>query len=141
MVLSVSDVEYVIDEESNYWLEVNGEGVFAVDMSLSEVVTDQSNSYVLVRVPFPVLSDVKISSSKPLLLTKEGLVDGNNSEGTKQAMEMLDEGYENLETYMGTSRYFYETAKSNAESVIAALVKECNPDIPDLNVLVEFFDS
>lgn len=143
-VLEVSDIEYVIREQDNdkgdIWLEYEGKGVYTIDMSLSEVITDNERSAVLVRVPSPTLTHVKKIKSTSLLYENKSFRNYSIKEGTDQAKEMESEGFEQVRTYMKTNSKFYESAENSAESLLTTLVKECNPDIPDLNVIIEFYD-
>lgn len=143
-VLKVSDVEYVVRKQDNdkgdIWLEYEGEGVYTIDMSLSEVITDNERSAVLIRVPYPTLTHVKKTKSTSLLYENKSFRNYSIKEGTNLAKEMESEGFEQVRTYMKTNPNFCESAKSSAESLLTTLVKECNPDIPDLNVIVDFYD-
>ena len=140
-VLSASDVEYVISStQSNVWFEVTGEGVYTVDLSMSEVVADNERNYVLVRVPSPTLSHVTTTNRKTLLYENKSIRDYSIKDGAEKALEMEKEGYEKMKRYMKTTPLFYQTAEKNAESLITSFVKECNPDIPDLQVIIEFYD-
>ncbi len=143
-VLSVSDVEYIVSEKEydkgDIWVEFKGEGVYTIDMSLCEVITDDERSAVLVRIPSPVLTHVRIKESNVLLYKDKSLRNYSIDDGADLAKEMESKGFEQLRTYMKTNPNFYESAKNSAESLLTTLVKECNPDIPDLNVIIEFYD-
>ena len=143
-VLSVSDVEYVIPDKkrdnADVWLKVEGEGVFTTDMDLSEFVVDQESGFVLVRLPAPVLSHVRITNRETLLYEDKSFRNYSNADGADRAREMEKRGLEQLRSYMKTNQNFYKCAQKNAEIFITSLVKECNPDLPDLKVMVEFFE-
>ena len=147
-VLTVSDSEFVIKEADDNdptisWLEVQGIGVFTVDLSACEFIADSERQYVLVRAPKPALTECKVSGTGKQFWKRTGFFTGNGSvaEGVRLSQNQLSEGQIKLEDSMKQNRGFYESAKSAAVDMIGSLVKKWNPSIPELQVEIEFFES
>ena len=147
-VLSVSDSEFVIknadkNDRTISWLEVQGTGVFTVDLAAGEFITDPARQYVLVRVPRPVLTECKVSGTgKQFLKRADFLIfNGSVAEGVQLSQNQLKEGRIKLEDAMKQDRRFYDESQKAAVSMIESLVKQWNPSVPDLQVEVEFIES
>lgn len=155
-VLTVSDSEFVIkDPDQNdptiSWLEVQGVGVFTVDLTACEFITDSERQYVFVRVPKPALTECKVSGTgkqfwkrKVLSFVDGKLIFGGNgsvASGVRLAQNQLNEGRIMLEDSMKQNRGFYEAAKTATIDMMGSLVRKWNPDIPNLQVDVEFFEN
>ena len=147
-VLSVSDSEFVIknadkNDRTISWLEVQGTGVFTVDLAAGEFITDPERQYVLVRVPRPVLTECKVSGTgKQFLKRADFLIfNGSVAEGVQLSQNQLKEGRIKLEDAMRQDRRFYDESQKAAVSMIESLVKQWNPSVPDLQVEVEFIES
>lgn len=144
-VLTVSDSEFVIENESDNdqkitsWLEVQGIGVFTVDLQAAEFITDAQRQYVLVRVWKPELTNCTISSTGDHFW-KNGIWNDSIKVGVELSREQMREGRQLVEDSIRRNRNFYDSALSAAESSIRSLVKSWNPDIPDLTVEIEFID-
>lgn len=155
-VLTVSDSEFIIKDSDESdptisWLEVQGMGVFTVDLTACEFIADSERQYVLVRAPQPTLTECKVSGtgkqfwSRKVLSVVDGRIvwggNGSVASGVRLAQNQLSEGRIILEDSMKQNRGFYEAAKAAAVDIITSLVEKWNPDIPDLQVEVEFFDN
>ena len=136
------------------WVEVQGEGVFTTDLSAAEFICDSPRQHVLVKAPVPILSEFRISDSRTLFLKKDKQFqfpfwfpfigkptfrNGSVQAGMNLAMDQRNEAYVQLEDSMKQNRYFHESAKDSAVRAIELLVKQWNPDLPDLQVDVEFY--
>lgn len=60
--------------------------------------------------------------------------------GVNAAQDDLKKAYDQLEEKMGSSQRYYSKAESSAEERIKSMVKNLNPEVPDLIVEVEFVD-
>lgn len=147
-VLQVSDVEYVIlDEEDNdqnitSWLEVPGNGVFTVDLTIAEYTVDAQRHYVHVRVPRPSLSEFSIDYGNiKQLFWNDDIFNGSVKAGEDLVREQVREGSLLLKQYMTSNRMIYESASDAAKRMIASLVEQFNPDVPNLIVEVDFIDE
>ena len=155
-VLKVSDIEYTIYEEKDgipvikwvkdavtgsvsSWIAVPGSGVFTVNLKAGEYIIDNDRRYVLVRVPEPEMTQFTIDYDKVDILevSDKGLIP-SAKRGEQHIKEQLEKAYLMIRQKMMSNQKFYESAQKSAENVIEALVKELNPDIPDLVVDVEF---
>lgn len=144
-VLEVTDVEYIIENEDDNndgisaWLEVPGKGFFTVDLQTSEFLVDEERREVVVRVNEPVLSDFTIDyqNVNELDFSNSG---GNDSisVGEDIARKQCREAYSELHTAFLSDQNYLESAKRSAENIITNLIKQLNPDIPDLSVIVEY---
>ncbi len=146
-VLEASDTEYVIsNKEDNAdritsWIEVQGTGVYTVDLSCGEFIVDSRHQYVKARVPRPVLSDFKVDyDKKNQLFFKDDIFDGSVKTGEDLMKNQIQEGAVRLKEYLASNRMIYENAVESAKKLIANLVKQFNPENPDLTVEVEFID-
>lgn len=144
-VLKVSDTEFVIEHPDEghgiiSWLEVQGVGVFTVDLMASEFITDFERQYVLVNIPNPVLTQCAVEKTGKQFWKNTSIFNGSVADGVKLSQEQLSEGRLRLEDSMKQSRRFYDAAKEAAESMVKARVKQWNPELPDLEVVVNFID-
>jgi peroxiredoxin len=140
-VLEVSDVEYIIEEENNAWLEVPGTGTYVVNLKAAEFVIDNERAHVLVRVPNPEITNIEIDMEnvKKLHYTN-GILNGNYEEGAKQAKEMYSQADALIKAELTSNQNFYISAQNAAKSNIEALVKKLNPNVENLTVDVEFYE-
>ncbi len=146
-VLEVSDVEYAIKDPGEgatkvaSWLEIPGKGVFTVDLSLAEFIVENERRYVKVRLPKPELTECTIDYDHVrTLFWKDSYRNYSYSEGEELAESQLNEGYVEIRNYINSNQKFYQSARTSAENMIKFLVKELNPDVPELVVEVEFID-
>lgn len=146
-VLKVADVEYIIQDgdKSNHgitsWLEVPGEGVFAVDLQASEFVVDSKHHYVLARIPSPILSECRVLYQDVVQLEfKNDMFNDNIKDGEELAQRQFKEAFAKMRTEFTSNPTYIEAACSAAETMVANLIKSFNPDIPDLVVEVDFID-
>lgn len=147
-VLSVSDVEYVIDDKNDNdynitsWLEVPGEGTFVVDMQEAEFIIDSQRNYVLVRVPYPELTNITIDySNVKQLLFDNDIFNESYKIGEEQAIKQLKEADLLIKKELFANQNFYVTAQDAAKTEIEYIVKKFNPDVEDILVDVEFFED
>lgn len=146
-VLRVSDVEFIIEDSGankdkiTSWLEVPGEGTYVVDLSLAEFIIDNERSYVLVRLPYPELTNITIdySNVKPLLFEKQGISNGDFKAGEALADKQLREADVMIKKEFASNERFYLNAQDAARSSIQFLIHQMNPDIDGLTIEVKFY--
>lgn len=146
-VLKVSDKEFVIedkgDNEGNVtsWLEVLGEGTFVVDLKAGEYIVDNERAHVLVRVPYPELTNIKIDHDnvQPRLFKGGTIRNGSYREGEDLARRQLSQAEALIRKEFVSNQNFYLNAQKAAISTIETLVKELNPEVENLVVKVEFY--
>lgn len=145
-VLRVSDTEYVIEKAENNaqniesWLKIDGTGIFTVDLSLGEFITDAEHQYVLARVPKPALTDIK-NDVPQLIFSRNDFWDESYDVGENLTREQIVKGEAMLRDKMTNNQFFRESADQAAKQFIASFIKRLNPDIPNLTVDVEFLNE
>ncbi len=141
-IMRVRSSAYVIDDgaEDVSWLKAVGEGVYTVDLTAGEYITDTPNRYVLVRVPSPELTDVTLVSTEQLHYRNNRLIgNGSVEAGEKLAMNQRARALTMLREDLRSNTTVTRSLNDAAQDLISALVRSLNPDIADLTVEVEFF--
>ncbi len=147
-VLKVSDVEFIIqnagenDEEVTAWIAVPGDGVFTVDMTMSEFLIDNIRHIVVARIPQPRLTSCKVESENIEIyeLKTGAITNGSYSQGVTLAEEHLKQGYDMIKNEFLSNQQYFLSAKQSAENLIIRMIKNLNSEIKDLYVEVEFVD-
>lgn len=146
-VLTVSGSEFVIknaDKTSKItsWLEVQGTGVFTIDLSMGEFIVDSERHHVLVRIPKPMLTECKLSGTGKQFW-KDGRIISNGSvaKGVRLSQAQMREGRLALEASMMQNRAFYNAAQEAAKRAVESLIQQWNPNVPDLCVRIEFIEN
>ena len=145
-MLKISDVEYSIvgssDNSNNItsWLEVPGQGTYVVNLQAAEFIVDDERSYVLVRVPYPELTNISIDyANVRKLFFKNDLFDDSYKVGEDLASQQLRSADSLIKKEFTSNQHFYLSAQKAAISTIQCLVKQLNPEVTDLTVDVEFY--
>lgn len=159
-VLKVSDVSYetpnpedqgwfadfvesivgILDADMVSWLEVPGSGVFTVNLQASEFIIDEERQYVLIRVPNPELAEFTIDyeNVELLLFEKGGAFKNSAKYGADLAVEQLQNAELTMMQNVNDNQTFHQKAKDATINMLVNLVKQLNPQLPDLVVEVEF---
>ena len=159
-VLRVSEVDYQIPEpddkgwfdsflsnmteglngEMISWLEVPGKGIFTVNLKVGEFIIDDEHQYVLIRIPNPTLTAFTIDyqNVELLLFDKGGAFKNSAKCGEDKAREQLANAELSIRGKIANNQEFYEQARVYTESMLENLVRQLNPQLPDLVVNVEF---
>ena len=145
-VLSVSDVEYIIEDSSDNdynitsWLEVPGHGTYTVDLQAAEFIVDNERQFVRVRVPYPELSNITIDySNVKKLFFRNDLLNDSFKAGEELGEKQTNAADLLIRKELASNQHFYLTAQNVAVTSIKCLVRRFNPGIPDLSVEVEFY--
>jgi hypothetical protein len=144
-VLKANDVEFIIQNRDRSfgnitaWLEVSGEGTFVVDLKAAEFIVDNARQYVLVRVPYPELTNITIIDAVERWF-KDDWSDGSYSQGIDLAIKQRNEASLRIQKSLMSNQYIYDNAKSVAKSTITNLVRQFNSEVLELTVAVEFMD-
>lgn len=145
-VLRVSDVEYVINDGNTNsdnittWLEVPGEGTFTVNLEGAEFIVDSENLYVMVRVPKPELTNLRVDyKNVQVLLFKNDFFNESYLVGENEAKQMVAEGEMLIRKELLSNQEYYKYAAASAERSIEYLIRQVNTDEPDLEIEVEFY--
>lgn len=124
------------------WLEGICIGTYEVDLKSSEIIVDNENKYVLVRLPSPSLKfishdfEVKYFNNGTKPLCK--VLDGSNQRGLDAAIHDTADMTSHLHDMLN-DRDQSDLARKQAETLIENLIRELNFDIPDLDIEVKFF--
>ena len=114
--------------------------VFVVNMEEAEFVIDNEQAHVLVRVPYPELTNVSIDySNVEKRLFKNDLFNDSYRVGEDLARKQLGEGDALIKKEFASNEHYYLTAQKAGISTIESLVRQLNPDEPDLVVDVEYY--
>lgn len=145
-VLTVSDSEIVIEtgkdnkDAINAWTEFVGKGAFWVDLAASEFLVDNARHLVVVRTPMVMIDKdtftIEYDKTK-ILFFKNQYANDSLKDGIKIAEDQLAEAYGKIYKTITTSPFYFDTAQKSAENILTNLIKSFNPDIPDLEVIVE----
>ncbi len=143
-VLRVSDVEYAISNDDEYgitsWLEVPGSGTYVVNLQEAEYIIDDERDHVLVRVPYPEITNITIDyANVNKLLFKNNLLNDSIKVGEDLARRQLSSADMLIKKEFASNESFYKNAQEAARSTIQCMVKQLNPEIANLEVDVEFF--
>ena len=145
-VLKVSDVEFIVEDSKDNagnvtsWLEVPGEGTYVVNLKAAEFIVDNERASVLVRLPYPELTNISIDySNVKKILFKDDVFNGSYKQGEDLAMKQLNEAELLIKKEFASNEHFYLNAQEAAVSTIECFVREMNPDIEDISVTVEFY--
>lgn len=145
-VLNVSDIEFIVQDKDRgngnitSWLEVPGEGTYVVNLQEAEFIIDNERMHVIVRVPEPELTNVRILYGKvEKILFKDDMFNGSYREGEELAMKQLNEADLLIKKEFAMNQNYYISAQNAARSTIECLVYKMNPGIDNLTVDVEFY--
>lgn len=141
-VLRASDIVYLVSEKDglNVWLSVPGNGTFTVDMQRAEIVTDEVNNSISIKIPKPEMLDCSpdYEGIQKIHFENKKWIFDSISDGADRYSEMMKEAQEQLKITFGSS-VFREVAEDNARRMVTSLAHDANPDNPDLKVYVDFF--
>ena len=139
---SIHNVTGVFNEEPKFYLQVPEKGVFTVNLMAGEYIADNAHEYVLARVPEPELTQFTIDyeNVEKLEFEKGGLFKSHAKYGEEEAEKVLKEAELELMREANNNQEYYKRAVKSAENIIVNLIKQLNPDIPNLTVEVEFIN-
>ncbi len=145
-VLKVSDVEYIIEEGADNsngitsWLEVPGQGTYVVDLQAAEFIVDDELASVKVRATYPELTNISIDyANVQKLFFKNDILNDSYKVGEELAQRQLNSADMLIKKEFASNERFYLSAQDAAVSTIQCLVRQLNPQNPDLDVEVEFY--
>lgn len=161
-VLQVSDVYYEIfpkekrdllgdlinfipdlfKEDVTLWMEVPCEGIFTVNLETAEFITDPENSYVLVRLFEPEMTNFGILYDQIQFwhYEKGGVFNDNAKFGADKARELLKDADLQMKQKLKNDPERFTKAKESTRIFLTSLIKELNPDFENLTVDIEFME-
>ena len=138
----IANITGIFDAEVVSWLEVPGNGVFTVNLQAGEFIIDEERQYVLIRIPCPELTAFTIDyeNVELLLFEKGGAFKNSAKYGDDKANEQLQSAELTMMQDVNNNQEFYKRAKESTEKTLVNLVKQLNPQLPDLRVEIEYID-
>ncbi|MDD6473229.1 MAG: DUF4230 domain-containing protein [Bacteroidales bacterium] len=138
----ITSITGIFDADVVSWLEVPGNGVFTVNLQAGEFIIDEERQYVLIRVPNPELTEFTIDyKNVELLLFEAGGAFKNSAKyGADKAMEQLQSAELTMRQNVNNDQEFYKRARESTEKMLVNLVRQLNPQLPELVVDVEFIN-
>ncbi len=146
-VLSVCDSWIKVSPESDddiRWVEFNATGVYNVDMSRSEIMIDDYNKYVYVKLETPKLCHISVDTDAKVYLYKYNTSllkwNGNYEAGTNEYLSDRSEALDVLTEMLERNDENLDKAKKSAESLIRTFIINVNPNLKlnDSNISIEW---
>ena len=116
--------------------------VILIDLKAAEFIVENERAYVLVRLPYPELTNISIDSQNvvPLLLKNSGfIVNGSYQKGEARARKQLEEAELLVRREFASNQYIFLNAQEAAISTIKCMIQQLNPGIDNLTIDVEFY--
>ncbi|MBQ1376954.1 MAG: DUF4230 domain-containing protein, partial [Lachnospiraceae bacterium] len=122
------------------WYEIHGSGVFEADLTAAEFVMNKEKSSLLVRLPYPELTDISLDHSNVyrILYEADGFK-GRYQQDKGSAEKPLEDADLFMKAETVSDEQIMKSARQAAASLIRGLLKEQNPTYEDLEVEVEFY--
>ncbi|MEE1274365.1 MAG: hypothetical protein UHI81_07665, partial [Olegusella sp.] len=111
---------------------------FTVNLKAGEYIIDEARQTVTIRLSEPVLKNFGVDYANIALLHYEDGSRTTESGGISQLRDNLRESEGRLRSNTVGNQYYYKRAEESARNMITTMVKQLNPDRPDLKVVVEF---
>lgn len=128
--------------DAEAWIRFNGIGTFTIDLQNTDFILDEQRKAVLVRVPSPVMGQILIQQDEDdvLYTSSAGLFNYSSDTGNQLVLSLTQKAQQDMTAKARSNPEYYAQAKGSAEKTIIQLIKNLNPDLPDLTVEVEFID-
>ena len=128
--------------DAEAWIRFDGIGIFTVSLQNADFILDEQRKSVLVRVPSPVMERVLIQQDEDdvLYTSDAGLFNNASDTGQQLVLSLTQKAQQDMTAKARSNPEYYAQAKASAEKTITQLIKNLNPDLPDLTVEVEFID-
>ncbi len=139
---AISGITDFFNKDNTSWLEVPGKGVFTVDLQAAEFIIDAQRQLVLIRIPGPELFNFTLDyeNVEVLYFDEGGILKNSAKYGVDKAVEQLQNAELEMIQRISNNQELYQQAQTAAGNMLTSLVKELNPQLPDLTVEVEFLD-
>lgn len=128
--------------DAEAWIRFDGIGIFTVSLQNADFILEEQRKSVLVRVPSPVMERVLIQQDEDdvLYTSDAGLFNNASDTGQQLVLSLTQKAQQDMTAKARSNPEYYAQAKASAEKTITQLIKNLNPDLPDLTVEVEFID-
>ena len=128
------------DEDSSLTLVIPFNGVYTIDLSLAEFITDQERGIITVRVPYPEIADFKVEYENAKLLDDSGITVTLGKITTPElARSEFEEKNIDLREQISENKIFTENAAETARRKIISTLMALNP-YEDITTEVEFIN-
>ncbi len=128
------------DEDSSLTLVIPFNGVYTIDLSLAEFITDQERGIVTVRVPYPEIAEFKVDYENAKLLDDSGITVTLGKITTPElARGEFEEKNIDLREQITENKIFTENAAETARRKIISTLMALNP-YEDITTDVEFIN-
>ena len=135
----------VIKTPLQTWLEVPVKGTFVINVKMAEFIVDEARQYVLIRVLSPEIDDktfgIDGENVKLLYVEQGGFLKDDAKSGVERIRGQLDDAKRRIRLKTENDQSIRQNAKESATKILKALVRKMNPDIPDLQVEIQFIDE
>ena len=148
-VLTVCATVLVHNSQKNIYEEITGYSHFSTDLKAAEYMIDDERQTVYIRLPEPKLMEPVTLDEDNLRvynLESDGKISyaiqaltGSIQNGESEAVTMRDEASTKILSLLKNDSAYMSEAKNSAESIISTLVREINPTVDNLKVLIEFY--
>lgn len=148
-VLTVCATVLVHNSKKDIYEEITGYSHFSSDLKAAEYMIDDERQTVYIRLPEPKLMEpvtldednlrvYNLESDGKISYAIQGLK-GSIQNGEREAVAMRDEASAEILSLLKNDPAYMNEAKESAQSMISALVREINPTVDDLKVVIEFY--
>ena len=148
-VLTVSATVFVCNAKKTIWEEITGACHFSVNLKAAEYIIDEDRSTVYVRLPEPGLEETvsldedsiqiyELQSDGKLPRTVQNITSSIQG-GISESMAMRKEAANQIHNDLKNDTDYPELAKESATTMISALIRELNPTIFNLKIVVDFY--
>ncbi|WP_044974511.1 hypothetical protein [Ruminococcus sp. HUN007] len=128
------------DGVSSLTLVIPVNGVYTADLQLAEFITDQQRRTVMVRIPYPELSDITVDYDNAKLVDESGIVISAGKMTTPElAHSEFEEKSIDVRELISSNKVFSENAAETVRRKITSAIMALNP-YEDVITEVEFIN-
>lgn len=132
-------------EGNHRWVKYTGEGIFTIDLTISEFLVNNDKHYVLIRIPEPSMTEFQIlnENTEYLMYAYDKLIgNGSIEQGVSLSMDFQARAYTEIKNSIYDNQNYFIKAKESAKEELTKIVKLLNStdEMSDLVVEIEFFD-
>ena len=129
-----------IKEDIESWIVLSGSGVFTVNLNYAEFITDNTQQYVLVRVPTPHLTHFSLDDGNEVQFEFKSSLNRFSSVDTGETVMRIQRGnaVEKMWHNIENNQILLQAAKESTEKILRSLIVQLNPHLPNLTIEFEF---
>ena len=141
----ISKLANIVKSPLQTWLEVPVKGTFVINLKMAEFVVDEARQYVLIRVLPPEIDDktfgIDGQNVRLLYVEQGGVLKDDAKSGVEKIRGQLEDAERRIRLKIENDQSVCKSAKESTVKILTALVKKLNPDMPDLQVEIQFTDE